>query len=93
MKKSFLIAAGAALVSIAVSVYVYADNGKNEMEDLFYANVEALAETEGVPGGYASCFMDYSDSGASGYYLEIRECLNCTIVTAERVSRPSTCMK
>ena len=47
MKKSLLIAAGVALAAIAVSVFVYVNNGKNEMDDLFYANVEALADSEG----------------------------------------------
>ncbi len=58
MKKSFLTAAGTALVAIAVSVFVYVNNGKNETEDLFYANVEALASDE---GGSDSC-----DSGNCG---------------------------
>ncbi len=54
MKKSFMIAAGAALAAIAVSVFVYVNNGKNEMDDLFYANVEALADNEGSGNDYAA---------------------------------------
>ncbi len=47
MKKSLLPEARAALVAIAVSVFVYVNNGKDEMDDLFYANVEVLAGDEG----------------------------------------------
>ncbi len=49
MKKSFLTAAGTALASIAVSVFVYVNNGKNETDEFFNANVEALARSEGTP--------------------------------------------
>ncbi len=48
MKKSLLIAAGAALASIAVSVFVYVNNGKNGADEFFNANVEALADGEGT---------------------------------------------
>jgi len=46
MKKKILIAAGAALAAAAVSVFVYANSGKNAMDDFFNANVEALAKGE-----------------------------------------------
>ncbi len=75
MKKSFLIAAGAALVAIAVSVFVYVNNGKNETEDLFYANVEALAGDEGggvvdVPctvAPEAICYFTVTDAEGNVY--------------------------
>lgn len=47
MKKALFIAVGAALVAVAVSVFTYVNNGKNEMDNLFNANVEALADDEG----------------------------------------------
>ncbi len=73
MKKSFLIAAGAALAAIAVSVFVYANNGKNEMDDLFYANVEALARNEG--GGFGPIC---SQTGYRGtHYMKL--CSNCSV--------------
>lgn len=39
MKKSILIAAGAAFAAMAVPIFVYGNNEKNEMDDLFNANV------------------------------------------------------
>ena len=48
MKKALSIAAVAALVAAAVSISVYVNSGRNEMDDLFYANIEALANDEGV---------------------------------------------
>ncbi len=71
MKKSLLTAAGAALASIAVSVFVYVDNGKNEMDDLFYANVEALARNEG--GGFGKIC---SQTGTLGTH-RMKLCSNC----------------
>ncbi len=73
MKKSLLTAAGAALVAIAVSVFVYVNNGKNEMDDLFYANVEALARNEGVSGG-TLCLQSYISVGTKYAYPS---CDNC----------------
>ncbi|MDE6871583.1 MAG: hypothetical protein K2J62_05605 [Bacteroidales bacterium] len=53
MKKALSIAAVAALVTAAVSISVYVNGGRNEMDDIFYANVEALANDEG--GGNRDC--------------------------------------
>ena len=71
IKKSLLIAAGAAFAAIAVSVFVYVNNGKNEMDDLFYANVEALADDEG--GGFGPMC---SQSGTPGTY-RMKLCSHC----------------
>ena len=46
MKKHILLAAGAVLVVAAVSVFVYVKNERNSMDELFNANVEALAQQE-----------------------------------------------
>lgn len=46
MKRSLVLAAGAVLVAAAVSAFVYVNNGRNSMDDLFNANVEALASQE-----------------------------------------------
>ncbi len=54
MKKSLLAAAGAALATIAVSVFVYANNVKNEANEFFNANVETLARNEG--SGNHTCY-------------------------------------
>lgn len=50
MKKNFFLAAGVALVAVAVSISVYVKNGNNVKNDLISANVEALAQTEGGCG-------------------------------------------
>ena len=50
MTKKIVLAAGAVLVAAAVSAFVCVNNGRTSMDDLFYANVEALADGE---GGYA----------------------------------------
>lgn len=46
MKRSLVLAAGAVLVAAAVSAFVYVSCGRNFMDDLFNANVEALASQE-----------------------------------------------
>ena len=46
MKKNMILAVGAVLVAAAFSAFVYVNNEKNSMSDLFNANVEALAEAE-----------------------------------------------
>jgi len=93
MKHKFLVAAGAALAAAAVSVFVYANSGNGTENDFFNANIEALAKEETDPDGYVLCFRNVSDSGAPGYYLKVRECWDCSIVTAERASGSSTCME
>ncbi len=50
MKRNILLAAGAMLVAAAVSAFVYVKNERNSMDELFNANVEALAEGEGGAG-------------------------------------------
>ena len=47
MKKLVLIATAAFLSAAAVSAFVYVNNGKNSMGELFNANVEALSANEG----------------------------------------------
>ena len=46
MKRKLLLAAGAMLAAAAVSAFVYVNNEKNSMSDLFNANVEALTNSE-----------------------------------------------
>ena len=46
MKKKIFLAAGAVLVAAAVSVFVCVNNERNSMDELFNANVEALADDE-----------------------------------------------
>ncbi|MCM1502616.1 MAG: NVEALA domain-containing protein [Bacteroidales bacterium] len=82
MRKKFLVAVGAAIVTAAVSVFVYVNNEKDSMDDLFFANVEALARGEeslgkfcvknGKPGTVKrhdckSCRMDSFDPFSYAY--------------------------
>ena len=50
MKKLVLIAAVVVMSAAAVSAFVYVNNGKNSMGELFNANVEALTESEIIVG-------------------------------------------
>ena len=50
MKKKIFLAAGAVLVAAAVSVFVCVNNERNSMDELFNANVEALADDEIIVG-------------------------------------------
>lgn len=60
---------------------------------LLEANVEALAHVETIqPEGYVQCYHHTEDDGTPGYYLVVRECLNCNEVAATKVSRSDTCM-
>ena len=71
MKKTFLLAAGAALLAAAVSAFVYVKNENNAMNNLFEANVEALARGE-IGGSRIMC----SQSGTSGDH-KMPLCTNC----------------
>ncbi len=63
MKKNIFLAAGAVLVAAAVSVFVCVSNEQNSMDELFNANVEALANNE---GGGGQCYR-VSDYGPISY--------------------------
>ena len=71
MKKTFLLAAGAALLAAAVSAFVYVKNENNAMNNLFEANVEALARGE-IGGSRIMC----SQSGTPGDH-KMPLCTNC----------------
>lgn len=71
MKRSLVLAAGAVLVAAAVSAFVYVNNGRNSMDDLFNANVEALARNES--GGSSVMCSQTRNSG--NYYM--KDCSNC----------------
>ena len=50
MKKRILLVAGAVLFAAAVSAIVYVNNERISMDELFNANVEALASSESGSG-------------------------------------------
>ena len=59
MKKNMILAVGAVLVAAAFSAFVYVNNEKNSIDDLFNANVEVLARNETDSG---TCCEDYNSS-------------------------------
>ena len=70
MKKKFVLIAGAVLPASSMSTLVYLKN-ENKADDLFWANVEALARSESSGLG-RMC----SQSGNSGNYYMVL-CSNC----------------
>lgn len=54
-----------------LSAFVYVNNGRNSMDDLFNANVEALARNES--GGSSVMCSQTRNSG--NYYM--KDCSNC----------------
>ncbi len=71
MKTKLLLAAGAVLAAAAVSAFVYVNNERNSMSDLFNANVEALARNEGA----GSSTMCSQTRNRGDYYM--KDCSNC----------------
>lgn len=61
MKKTVILAAGAALVAAAVSVFAYVNNKENNSASLLKANVEAMMDNESsgydYPDGYPYSFI------------------------------------
>ena len=83
-----LAAVGVAVATCLVTLSL----AKSEL-DCFEVNVEALSDDEGGDSQIVDCFGTYYDSGASGYYLQIRDCKDCRIVTAEYCSDSGKCRK
>lgn len=73
-----MIAAGVALLAAAVSASVYVNNGRNPMDDLFSANVEALARNEG--GNYKICYYESVVRVGYTYY----DCGTCEKIYDEK---------
>ncbi|MCM1177415.1 MAG: hypothetical protein NC115_08115 [Bacteroidales bacterium] len=75
MKHKFLVAAGAALVAAAVSVFVYVKNASSPMDEFFNANVEALAGGEG--GGAAGCTGPKKENIAGNIFCHCENTAPC----------------
>ena len=82
-----------AVAAVALAVFFVIRSVTAAALDCFEANVEALADDEGGDSRIVDCFGTYYDSGASGYYLQIRDCKDCSIVTAEYCSDSGKCRK
>ena len=78
MKNKFVLsAAGAVLLAVSVTTFVCTNKSNDSMDDLFKANVEALARNES--GNYVMCMQHLaeSDHGEKNYYCQtctLREC-------------------
>ena len=76
---------------IAVSA-VYIFSNQTDPKTLMDANIEALAQNENIhPDGYVECWNVHNDSYDPTLYLEVRECLNCTmkkVSSASKADRP-----
>ena len=70
MKKTFLLAAGAVLLTAAVSTFVYVNNESNSMDELFDANVEALTQDEIIVGPLCMECPNAACSSLGEVYLE-----------------------
>ncbi len=67
MKKTIFFAVAAMIMAAMVSVFVCVNNARNSMDELFNANVEALANNEGVNG--KTCYNRItSDSSECAIY-------------------------
>lgn len=80
-----MIATGVALLAAAVSTSVYVNNGRNSMDDLFSANVEALARNES--GDRYECYDRYKLYVSIGTLTNVR---TCDICSYQQVYRPRT---
>ena len=83
MKKKFLIAASA-IVAVSAGVFAYL-NSESKADDLFSANVEALADVEA--GGRAICYSQYSLNDT----MRCLECGSCKYVNGAGVDKGGYC--
>lgn len=77
MKKNLISSTGAVLLVMAVLTFVYVKNDANKNNEIFNANVEALAdEEEGstTTDTYAICFYESRVRVGYTYY----DCVTCT---------------
>lgn len=72
---------------IAVSSVCICGN-QTDPRTLMDANIEALAQNENIhPDGYVECWNVHNDSYDPTLYLEVRECLNCTMKNVSSASK------
>ena len=81
-----------------ISAYVYVNSERNSSDDLFNANVYALAQQEIDPPGYVDCFSsyveyDYITEKEYSHYVTITECMGCKDVDVVSLSKHGTCLK
>lgn len=77
-------------IAIAISVILIIKDSPTADSIFFEANVEALSDGESF-GPLVNCYLSVSDSYDPELYLEVRKCIDCTIVKTNHVSNSSTC--
>lgn len=84
----YLVLSGLVLI-ISMSLAVFSKN--HDSNSLLNENVEALMDGEADTSEGVLCFMYIYDSGQPGYYLQVRDCGTCEVVTAEEADSSSKC--
>ena len=75
--KRILLAAGAVLLAASVTTFVSVNKSNGSMDDLFKANVEALARNES--GNYVMCMQHLADPlhNEKNYYCQPCRLIKC----------------
>lgn len=87
MKKIYVFIITALIAVSAVSAVCIFGN-QTDPRTLMDANIEALAQNENIyPDGYVECWNVHNDSYDPTLYLEVRECVNCTMKKISSASK------
>ena len=85
MKNKIAIAVGTMILTAGMAAFIFASSEKNVMENLFDANVEALARSES--GSKAKCYSQYSVNET----MRCLECGTCNYVDGAGVDKGGYC--
>ena len=85
MKNKIVIAVGTFILTAGMAAFVFASSERNVMENLFDANVEALARSES--GSKAMCYSQYSVNDT----MRCLECGTCNYVNGAGVDKGGYC--
>lgn len=84
MKKIYVFIITALIAVSAVCIF----GNQTDSRTLMGANIEALAQIENIhPDGYVECWNVHNDSYDPTLYLEVRECVNCTMKKVSSASK------
>ena len=85
MKNKIAIAVGTMILTAGMAAFIFASSERNVMENLFDANVEALARSES--GSKAMCYSQYSVNET----MRCLECGTCNYVDGAGVDKGGYC--
>lgn len=85
MKNKMAIAVGTMILTAGMAAFIFASSERNVMENLFDANVEALARSES--GSKAMCYSQYSVNET----MRCLECGTCKYVDGAGVDKGGYC--